>query len=262
MGGNGSRHPELTLNTTHTRSKASAGASVRGAGFGVAGFEKTLSKPKGGSIQALVVPLGGLDVEDGGSFSSDGCIKDSCIKSAASVKSGSGVGIQSDIQSRNAPSLASRMMNGYQVCPATSLQVQWFYKKISAASQDLNWSGVAEEEEEEVKVKEEAPHRDSTDTTNSKRKQWKNGESSHFTSESNLWVPYEALENTVLERAYHAGVHRIDFGSGQFPAMLEERKQYNHKACKYRPMLRGTWFFLTSQGDEPHPFCPTKRVFV
>ena len=55
----------------------------------------------------------------------------------------------------------------------------------------------------------------------------------------------------VFERAFQAGVDRIDFGAGHFPVVLSERKQYNTHvdgAPRDRALLRGTWFFQRTDG--------------
>ena len=56
------------------------------------------------------------------------------------------------------------------------------------------------------------------------------------------WIPYDILENTVLERAYQAGVDRVEFGAGLFPVIVSERKQYDNVNTRQRDLLRGTWY--------------------
>lgn len=69
-------------------------------------------------------------------------------------------------------------------------------------------------------------------------------------AQGDRWAPYEELENTVIERAFQAGVDRVEFGAGHFPVVLSERRQYNtlDDTSRERMLLRGTWFFQRSDG--------------
>ena len=93
-------------------------------------------------------------------------------------------------------------LNSFPQCPAEKLKVQWFYKKRLTTYMSREMEG-------------ELDFR---------------------------WIPYDILENTVLERAYQAGVDRVEFGAGLFPVIVSERKQYDNVNTRQRDLLRGTWY--------------------
>jgi hypothetical protein len=93
-------------------------------------------------------------------------------------------------------------LNSFPQCPAEKLKVQWFYKKRVTTYMSREMEG-------------EIDYR---------------------------WIPYEIFENTVLERAYQAGVDRVEFGAGHFPVIVSERKQYDNLNKRHRDLLRGTWY--------------------
>ena len=66
------------------------------------------------------------------------------------------------------------------------------------------------------------------------------------------WEAFGEVENSALEDALLQGRSRVDFGLGKYPAVLAERKQYNHDTDTHRDLLRGTWFFQRNDGT----LCP------
>ena len=68
------------------------------------------------------------------------------------------------------------------------------------------------------------------------------------------WEPFGDLESLELETALKCGDEQVDFGGGQFPAILSQRVQHNYDAETQRAILRGTWFFQKSDGTlYPYP---------
>ena len=66
------------------------------------------------------------------------------------------------------------------------------------------------------------------------------------------WEAFGEVENSALEDALQQGRRVVDFGLGKYPAVLAERKQYNHDAGTHRQLLRGTWYFQRNDGT----LCP------
>ena len=73
-----------------------------------------------------------------------------------------------------------------------------------------------------------------------------------FYKRRDRWEAFGEVENTALEEAQLKGQCRVEFGLGQYPAVLAERKQYNHDTGTHRELLRGSWYFQRNDGT----LCP------